>query len=152
MLISFLFFVCNLVSRMNSSFAFVANLRHLAKKAEKEAVPKARLEFLDGTKDAMTIDGVTVTTAQLAIIYKSFIKELVKSMQGLTLNANCPVNLDALAKKERVSNSEMGWTPLPNLSPPVLNAMFDRKGHGKCQLHTPCFNKVSCLIRHHSFC
>jgi len=121
---------------MNSSFAFVANLRHLARKAEREAAPKSRLEFLDGTKDAMMIDGVVITTAQLAAIYKSLIKELMVGLKGLTLNANCPINLDALAKTEQVTNSEMNWSPLPNLSTSVSGAMFDRKGTGESSPHS----------------
>ena len=112
----------------NSAFSFCANLRHLAKKKEKEETPKARLEFLNEECTEMMIDGHRVTISMLAKVYKGLIQDLRKTLKELCGGKHLTVNLAELAKGDNPNDRTTGYSPFPDDSEKVMRTIHGFQG------------------------
>ena len=121
---------------LNTAFAFVANLRNLAKAAEKEIEGKARIELLGDT--TLRVDGIQVTLKNLTKAYKHLVKNIRTAVQALTFNQGYSVNLTALAKADVQSPTTraLGWSAFPDQSGPLTDYMATLTGKSE-HFHTP---------------
>ena len=104
--------------RMNSSFAYVANLENLAKSAERDLPKKSRLDLPATADSPAVIDGVGISLNDLGKAYKATIKDLTSDLTALSHGIKTPFNLRKMAASDVDSTETQakGWSPFPDLS------------------------------------
>jgi hypothetical protein len=119
------------ICRSNSSFSFVANLAHLVTKHERDAAPKARLEFTNAQKTEVAIDGKMVSLQNLKDMYKTLIVELDRQLRVLTFGVRIAVDVKRLASEEQPNNSNVGFGSIPDASSKLVDHLFTLQGQGR---------------------
>jgi len=101
---------------LNSSFAYLANLRNFAKAAERDLPKKSRLDLPTEPGSPAVIDGVQITLKDLGKAYKAIIKDLTSDLTALSHGFPTVVDLTEMAAADFncAATQAQGWTPFPN--------------------------------------
>ena len=95
----------------------------LAKKHQVSEVPKARLSYIDSTFKKVEIDGVIVHVSDLTTTYNNLIEKMNATLSELTFGATLPKDTFEWAKLEKPNDATEGFSPIPDNSPKVSDAL-----------------------------
>jgi len=119
------FFFSFLPRSQDSPFAYAVLLGALAKKHQESEAPKARLSYIDATTfKKVEIDGILVHVSDLTTTYTNLMKQMEEKLEELTFGAALPKSISEWAKLEKPSNTEDGFSPIPDNHAKVSDALW----------------------------